>query len=314
MTDLISIIVPVYKVEQYLPRCIASLVGQTYKNIEIILVDDGSPDKCGEICDEYAKKDKRIKVIHKANGGLSSARNAGLDIAIGKYICFVDSDDYLMENYIERLHKSITENNADIAQCEFIETSDDEVVLTKENFVETVFNGEEMIGKIYDYYGIYVSTIVVWTKIYKKELFENIRFPIGRIHEDEATTYKLFYKAKKVAVTNEKLYCYFKADGSITRSGFSVKKIDYLRAVEERAEFFKEKGLIEFYIRDIKNYMVTSVKYSMKISDKKIKKELMEKSHEYYKKIMELDIPVKTKIRYTLYRIHPIFIKILEKR
>ncbi len=312
MTDLISIIIPVYNVEKYIRKCLDSVICQTYKNLEIIVVDDGSPDNCGKICDEYAEKDQRIKVIHKENGGLSSARNVGIDAACGRYLCFLDSDDYIIETYVEKLYNAMTETDADIVQCEFIETAGDDAVSIPEDKKISIIDGKAMIGKLYDYYGISAPTVVVWTKLYKKELFEGLRFPVGRIHEDEATTYKLFYKADKIALTSEKLYCYRIAQGSITRSGFSLKKLDFLKAVEERAKFYEESGLMEYYIKDLKIYMITCLKYAQRISDKSIKKQLIQDSHRYYKKIMQAETALKTKIRYTLYRIHPVFLKILK--
>jgi len=244
MKEIISVIVPIYSVEKYLSRCIESIINQTYRNIEIILVNDGSPDNCGQICDEYAKKDERIYVIHKKNGGLSDARNAGLKIAKGEYISFVDSDDWIHEKYIEKLYDLITKSNADISMCDFIKTSDDNVKVDNSNEEITEYSNIEALdllmgGKLN------VQFVVSWGKLYKRRLFENIKFPIGRIHEDEFTTYKLLYKAKKIVFTTSKLLFYWQREDSIMGTGeYNIKnRLDALDAFEERAVFFNKVGL-----------------------------------------------------------------------
>lgn len=246
MNELISIVVPIYNVEDYLKRCVDSIINQTYSNIEIILVDDGGKDKCGAMCDEYENIDDRIKVIHKPNGGLSDARNKGIDIANGEYIAFVDSDDYIAVDFIETLYKLCKENDSDISQCgfekvygdEFVENVQDNNPVTRSNIqqLEYAYSKDE------------VESIVVWNKLYKRVLFNEIRFPFGKINEDEFTTYKLFYKANKVTTIGRKLYGYFMSDNSIMRSSYNLKRLHYIEAVEERMEFFKKidnKLLIE---------------------------------------------------------------------
>lgn len=245
MNKLISIIVPIYKVENYLKRCIDSILNQTYTNLEIILVDDGSPDNCGIICDEYAKQDCRVKVIHKKNGGLSDARNCGIKVSTGEYLIFVDSDDYILKNMCETLLKNALENNADIVSC---------------NFKEVYLNGQEKINKqsqnqqisivsnaeaIYRYFVKNdLDMNVVWNKIYKKNIFlgdNKIEFPVGRLHEDDFTVYKLYYYANKVVIINDILYNYFKREESIT-GNFSRRNIfDKIDAVIEQYNFFEDK-------------------------------------------------------------------------
>ena len=199
---------PIYKVEPYLRRAIDSIIKQSYSNLEIILVDDGSPDKCGEICDEYGLLDDRIKVIHKENGGLSDARNAGLDIAAGEYIAFVDSDDYIAGDYVETLLAALNEHDADVAMCAYAVTSsleydgsifeaghDDD---KKRDGAIEVCSREELLKNLYDANHCDATYfIVAWNKLYKASLWEGIRFPKGKIHEDEATTYKIYDKAAK---------------------------------------------------------------------------------------------------------------------
>lgn len=251
--ELVSVVVPIYKVEQFIEKCIKSIINQTYKSIEIILVDDGSPDNCGKICDEYATKDERIKVIHKENGGLSDARNAGINIANGTYITFIDSDDYVDEKFIEILLQIIKRSNAKISMCgikkvynngresEDIEIPD-----------EKILTGKEMILRLGDYP---ISNIVAWNKLYNINLFEKIRYPKGKIHEDEFTTYKLLYECKKVAITNEKLYYYMQNEGSITNQKFNKSRLDIIQALEERSEFFKNKKEKDLYLSTLNKYL-----------------------------------------------------------
>ena len=202
----ISVIVPIYKVEKYIHRCIDSIINQTYKNLEIILVDDGSPDSCPRICDEYAKKDKRIKVIHKENGGLSDARNKGVDIATGDYIAFVDSDDYIHPNMYEVLIYELEKNNSDIALCKYKIVYEKSKITTEIDGKFEVYslNNLQALDSMYGKDG--VDFIVAWNKLYKKDLFNKIRYPVGKIHEDEYTTYKLLFASKNVIYIEYELY------------------------------------------------------------------------------------------------------------
>lgn len=264
MKDCVSVIVPIYKVEAYLKRAVASICRQTYENLEIILVEDGSPDRCGELCEELAKEDNRIKVIHKENGGLSDARNAGLDVATGKYIAFVDSDDYIAVDFVEKLVTALEENAADVAMCSYAVTTslelDDEIFNSKgtANGIESRTKSEtesetksgieicdtrELLLNMYDAkHQDATYFIVSWNKIYKASLWKDIRFPKGKIHEDEATTYKIYDKAGKGVYLHEPLYGYFSAPESITRAKFNLKRLDWMDALTDRIAFFEEKG------------------------------------------------------------------------
>lgn len=222
----ISVIIPVYNVEKYLEKCIQSVINQTIKNLEIILVDDGSTDLSGKICDEYSKKDKRIKVIHKENGGLSDARNAGLNIESGEYIVFVDSDDYIEYNMIENLYKCIKKYNADIVCCgKYLEDEDGNIIKILNKTEEYCINGENAIKKM-----LLREEIdnTAWDKMYKKEVFENIRFPYGKYYEDIEPTYKAFKKSSKIAHTSTVDYHYLIRKGSIINSKFTEKQLDSL--------------------------------------------------------------------------------------
>ena len=238
---LVSIIVPIYKVEPYLRRCLDSIINQTYTNLEIILVDDGSPDGCPQICDEYASKDNRIVVIHKENGGLSDARNAGLDICKGEYISFVDSDDWIAFSFVECLLQETCLSKADIGVTSFVRTSNS---FTAEIKLDAKPNIEELSSlqaakKIWsDEYVVFVTS---WGKIYKASLFTDIRFPKGKIHEDEYTTYKLLYRASKTIFLNVPLYFYFQRNDSIMAKA-SSDSLRLLDAHVERYHFFKKNN------------------------------------------------------------------------
>ncbi len=244
--DLISVIVPVYNVEKYLPQCIDSILNQTEKNLEIILVDDGSLDNSGKICDEFSKKDDRIIVIHKKNNGLSSARNAGLEIARGNYIGFVDSDDWLDKTMYEVLLKLLKENNSDISCCDFFKTANsNDSIPHIDNEIINSYNNIESLNNFYN--GLYTQTVVAWNKLYKRELFKDISYPVGKIHEDEGTTYKLYYKANKITYTNRPLYYYRITPNSITTSKFNKKRLDIIDVYDEKVKFIKNINNEEIY-------------------------------------------------------------------
>lgn len=229
MNDLISVIVPVYKVEKYLDRCLKTIVSQTYSNLEIILVDDGSPDKSGELCDYWANEDKRIKVIHKKNGGLSSARNAGIEVATGEYLFFVDSDDWISKDAISSLVTIATETGADIVSGSYQIASDfvDKLV-DKHNYAEM---NREMALEYYLQVGMAkkISDYPAWGKLYKSILFESERFPVGQLYEDVATVYKLIKKSKKYVKSEKIIYFYFKNATSITHNKFKESDLDAIK-------------------------------------------------------------------------------------
>lgn len=222
---LISIIVPCYKVEQYLSKCADSIVNQTYKNLEIFLVDDGSPDNTGRICDKYAAKDKRIKVIHKENGGLSSARNVAIDIATGEYIVFVDSDDYVAPDYVETLYSLVKDGKAQIGvtwhRC-FKEGTIPDPDTHEGKMVMVKGRDDALAGMFYQKY----FDNAAWAKIYKRSLFEGIRYPKGWLFEDLPTTYRLIMKADRVAFTKYMSYYYLIRNNSIEGAPFKLAKFD----------------------------------------------------------------------------------------
>ncbi len=233
---IISIIVPIYKVEKYLEHCVKSILNQTIKDIEVILVNDGSPDNCGAICDELAKTDDRIKVIHKPNGGLSDARNAGIDIALGKYIGLVDSDDYIAPTMYEKLLKAIEENDCDASMCYACNIYDDDMEFRpcKTGEVE-VFDDEDILDALFSK----KLNNFAWNKLYNRELFDNIRYPFGKIYEDLFTTYKIFGECKRVALDSSQMYYYRIRRDSIMGKARKVINIDKFEAFNEIMEYTK---------------------------------------------------------------------------
>ncbi|MCD8248285.1 MAG: glycosyltransferase [Lachnospiraceae bacterium] len=240
---LISVIVPVYQVEAWLSRCLDSLLVQTYENMEIILVDDGSHDSCPAICDAYADRDNRVHVIHQENRGLSGARNSGIDAATGAYIAFVDSDDYVAPDFIETLYELIQKSGCAIGQCRFARVRG-EALRSEPNDAYRMFRGECLMEQLYGPEEDATYFVVAWNKLYRRELFTEtgIRYPAGRIHEDEATTYRLFHEAGKLAYLDRALYGYFTENAGSITSVFSRKRLQWLRAHEERILFFRENG------------------------------------------------------------------------
>lgn len=222
---LISVIVPVYKVEKYIDRCVNSILKQTFKDFELILVDDGSPDKCGKICDEYAKKDDRIIVIHKTNGGLSDARNVGIDWAMknsnSEWITFIDSDDWVHVDYLMNLLTATVDNNIDISVCSYINTTG-ETNVEKENSPLNI----ELRGTEEFFINNNVNAVVAWGKLYKKNLWIDIRYPYGKIHEDEFTTHKVLFKIKNIAYISQNLYYYYTNQNGIMHQKWTPKRLD----------------------------------------------------------------------------------------
>ena len=230
----LSIIVPVYKVEQYIHKCVDSILNQTFTNFELILVDDGSPDNCGKICDEYAQKDERIRVVHKENGGVSSARNLGIDEAKGEYISFIDPDDWIELNMYEDIFNFVNDNNVDVACFEVYEVKGNKCSAHYRFESNRVFEKEEAL------YNILVDIIdnSPCNKVYKKSVWEGVRFPIGRRFEDVATIYKTFHKSNKVGYMKKAFYYYLKREGSAIALSFDAqRRFENFLGYKERYEF-----------------------------------------------------------------------------
>lgn len=243
----ISVICIIYKVEKYLDRCIESLVNQTYNNLEIILVDDESPDNCPKICDEWAKKDERIKVIHKKNGGVSDARNKGMKIATGDYIAFVDADDYLSKDMYKILVDILEENDADFSTCKDARFYDgEEPNFTIEDQVYVFDNSNDVFKNLLSKNNIILNN--VWNKIYKKELYDGIEFPYGESAQDISTIYKVILRAKKVVSTKSKLYAYLQRKESVMHTCTAKFVTDHITAIHRRYEALKDNKEIAQYL------------------------------------------------------------------
>lgn len=232
----ISIIVPVYKVERFLSRCVDSILSQTFSDFELILVDDGSPDNCGALCDAYAAQDSRIRVIHQKNGGLSAARNAGIDAVMAdsdsQWLTFVDSDDWVHPKFLEALYGAVTETGCSLAACGLYRTSGEDFP-RKQDWQVRVMDGEDFYCKDT---GEPVAT-VAWNKIYHRSLFSHLRYPVGKLHEDEFTTYRAIYQAGQVAFVPAKLYAYYQNPEGIMGAKWSPKRLHMLEAFEEQIAF-----------------------------------------------------------------------------
>ena len=231
MNDLVSVIVPIYNVEDDLKNCVDSIIHQTYRNLEIILVDDGSPDNCGSIADDYSRQDDRVRVIHKQNGGLSDARNAGLDVASGEYITFVDSDDFLSEGFVEELVSLTKKHDCDISICDHLRYRKSNGIHFKHDseIKEIEFSSKDAIKEMFYQKQFDVSA---WGKLYKKNTFEGLFFPMGYNFEDIPTIYKAFLKTDKIVYSSRKLYFYQVRDNSIENSEFNIKKMDCIKTAE----------------------------------------------------------------------------------
>lgn len=321
-TPLISVIVPVYRVEEYLERCVKSILSQTYENLEVILVDDGSPDQCPAICDAFAEKDARVKVIHQENKGLSGARNAGIDAASGEYLAFVDSDDYVSPHFIEELYQLLQDTGCAIGQCRFSYVKGDGLVEEGDSAF-CIYRGESLMEQLYGPEEKATCFVVAWNKLYRAELFKEtgIRYPEGRIHEDEATTYRLFHEAKKLAFLDRALYGYYTENGGSITSVFSAKRLQWLTAHEERIAFFKKNGyekLLPAAYRKLCDACITFYfRCTEQVKDaEELKKELRKRLETYRANgaAWIAALPLKTRMGYELFSMSPgLYAKMLQK-
>lgn len=258
--ELISVIIPIYNVEKYLEQCLNSVLSQTYSLLEIILVDDGTLDQSGVICDSFAERDTRIRVIHKKNGGLSDARNAGIDVATGEWIVFVDADDFIHPQMIELLYRSVLKSNSQLAWCKIKEVPEDGCIAdlqcspehywAPEKIDICVYEKQEAERQFYTVAGMQ-ECMVTWNKIYQRQLFKAtdglIRFPKGKIYEDGYTTYRLIYQAKTIAVISSALYYYRQRSGSIMNRNSHRTYEAALESGMERMDFYQNKKEKELY-------------------------------------------------------------------
>lgn len=247
---LISVIVPVYKVEKYLDRCVQSIVDQTYKNLEIILVDDGSPDNSPAMCDAWAEKDSRVRVIHKENGGAASARNAALDVIQGEYIAFTDSDDYIDVNMFSALYASIERNNSDISMCELHNVDLNGAILDSPKLQCEHVKSESRDALVCLVEMSSICYCVLYNKLYKRYLWENVRFPAYRIYEDEAVLANIYARSKSISYVPESLYYYVQSPNSIMRSSVDERNLVILDIFNNRNLLFKEMQDNDLMVRN----------------------------------------------------------------
>lgn len=307
MNDLISVIIPVYNVEQYLDRCINSILNQSYNKLEIILVNDGSTDKSKDICLKYHNVDKRIKVINQNNGGLSKARNTGIKNSVGKYICFIDSDDFIHKDMINILYQNLIKTKSDISMCSFEKVFDEKKDLkVTSNYIE--YYNPNFYDNLFN--DLKVETIIACNKLYKKSLFNGLLYKENKFHEDEFIIHNLLKKVNKIVYDKNKLYYYFQRKNSITNN-YSIKNLDVIEALEDRIEFFKEQNLNKYYDLSLKVYANTLMYHYGVINNniknyKIIKINLRSKFNNVYKKVIfSKNIKLIDKIKIIIGKISP---------
>ena len=301
-TPKISILVPVYNVERYIVECLESIINQTYQNLEIILVDDGSTDNSGNFCDEYASKDSRIKVIHQKNQGLATVRNVSVAAATGDYIGFVDSDDFISHDMYKDLVTIAEDKNADIVMCNlgYVDQDGNEIpnYRSAKPISSRELSGIDLVKELCaDYNSTYV---VAWNKLYRRNLFEGIRYPDGKINEDEAVIHRISHKCKKIVFTPNAYYFYRQQPTSIMNKGFSLKKLDGLSALLDRIDFLKENLYDTNTILNCKLYLIHNCTAMFKKLDLKQgdHKKALKKYHKIIKPIckelLKSNIPTKS--------------------
>ena len=331
MKPLISVIIPVYKVEQYLTACVESVLAQIYRNFEIILVDDGSPDNCPRMCDEFAARDSRIRVIHKENGGLSSARNTGIDAARGDYLAFLDSDDLWTPLFLERLYRAVEQTGADMAVCLFrrfrgeapteLPETVPTVALTRQEAFECLFGvrNENMVvapNKLYDsrlFSTINENTAVVWNKLCHVDVMRSVRYPVGKLHEDEAVIHEIIGNTHKVAWVEEWHYLYRESPNSITNAKFNLRRLDEMDAKEGRIAYFEGRGMHDLADRTrlvyLSNLMRLYRTVQAELDDPAAAREQCKRIHhrfcELYTQELVKDLSAGNKLRHVLFRMVP---------
>lgn len=260
---IVSVVVPIYKVEPYLRRCVDSILSQTYEDFQLILVDDGSPDNCGAICDEYAEKDARVHVIHRENGGLSAARNSGIewvfDGHMTEWITFIDSDDWVSYQYLERLLKIADDNQVNIVVGGFRPFYDGDSLIDLQEVSSRQYTPEDFWVENQG------NATVAWGKLYKTVLFQRIRYLQGKLHEDEFTTFKLLFAQEIIAVTDEQLYYYYQSSTSIMRSDWNIRHLDSLDAYADQLLFFERYHYSRAFKESKKLYTYSIIKTKKEI-------------------------------------------------
>ncbi|MDL2303173.1 glycosyltransferase [Dysgonomonas sp. OttesenSCG-928-D17] len=315
--ELISVIVPVYNVERYLPKCLDSILCQSYTNLEILLINDGSTDMSGALCDEYARKDGRIKVFHQPNRGLAEVRNVGLANATGDYMSFVDSDDYIDRDFFLNLYNLLTVTDSDIVQCNYQVVNESGNLLDdrQPKAIDGEYTGYECLQNLYNE-GFYPANVILWNRLSKVSLWKDISLPAGILHEDEYAFAYIYDRARKVTITSQVLYYYVMREDSITNtvnSEYMIKKqFDYNDICNDRYSFFQSKGYTELASRTIAmkalfaKRIVKGIK-ELNCCDKK-KQELLSRIQRDIKKYLKVylndkGLRMSTKLRFIRYAI-----------
>lgn len=256
----ISVIVPVYKVENFLHRCVDSILLQSFSDFELILVDDGSPDNCGAICDDYAAQDNRIRVIHQRNGGLSGARNSGIDYVMAnsdsQWLAFVDSDDWIHPEYLKTLYQTAKQTSSKLSACGFFKTEGEDFPAEQDFSIQCLSADDYYCGQIHG--GV---TAVAWNKLYHRSLFEDLRYPVGKLHEDEFTTYLAVYRTGSVGVTPAQLYAYYQNPEGIMRSQWNPRRMHVLEAFEQQIAFAARQGNDRFLRKIAEQYIYSTYEH-----------------------------------------------------
>lgn len=319
---VVSVIVPIYNVEEYLERCVDSILNQTFTDFELILVNDGSTDNCGVICDRYAKKDPHIKVIHKENGGLSDARNAGIDVSAGQYMMFIDSDDYIDPKMLEILYERILNDGSDMALCNFLYVDENGTPIIEKNTELPIKNqiittlSEAFLKLTGDKYWYY---IIACNKLYKRFLFDEIRFPYGKQHEDEFVAHKVIGKCRSISCVDKPLYYYVQRSGSITNAKFSVKTLDVVEAFFNRSQYAFTHGLYRssyYCLAQGRNHLATGFRMRKEGDEQMIMRtgELKKFYNKQYFKLLFKAYPLKKKFIATVFLISPRLYNYIIKR
>ncbi len=270
----ISVIVPVYKVEDFLPRCVDSILNQTFRDFELLLVDDGSPDNCPAICEDYARRDPRIRVIHQKNQGLSAARNSGIDWVFAhsdsQWLSFIDSDDWIHPKFLETMYHGAIELKLPIASCGWQRFEVDSTEIHSDDFsVRAISPVEDYKNRGNDY----DVDSYAWRFLYKRELFHEIRYPLGKHWEDLFTTYRLLFQCEAVAHTDAVLYYYFARPDSIARAPWNPKKLNMVEALLENLYFFENSPWPELYQRIIRCCLVTITRHLDRVASSSLSQE-----------------------------------------
>ncbi len=312
---LISLIVPIYNVEIFLKECIDSILNQTYKNIELILVDDESPDNSGKICEDYKEKDSRVVVIHQKNQGVAGARNTGIKASKGEYICFVDSDDYVHPEYVERLYSIIKKYNAEFSFCKYYCVDENSNIIEQKNDKKSHEDLKDVSYNKFDYLNIlnsHQTTNMVWNNMYKRSIFDNIQFPVGKRWEDCRVIYKIVDCFDVIHGINEKLYYYRTHSSSFVNKHITLEHLSFFEMLREKIDYYNEKDYKSCYITTVKIYFYNIIYYACNLySDKPIDKELISVLMEYYNYIRQVidknkrDYSIGFKIKYFFFKCSP---------